>query len=688
MKVPMNAGATSVFSLLVFALFSACPDKEPTDWEDGTICEDECCDDIVCIYRYGPHSYCDGVECHCTEGFEFVDVAPVGTQLTCMCEGGRTGEKCERCDEENGWHLAGSGEYCTKDPCDPNPCTQKHRTICESDEYVSAQCLCTPGYELEPDGTCLRREYRCSAVECGADLEIRKCSGDTCQVWHLHEDCELDKICSPLAPAPSCLPCKHGCENGHCLGSEQGPCNDNGVLSLPGKICQSEPEYRCSAAQCGAEAQQRQVHQTCPGNQATCTGSQVVEDWLTIETCEQICTSDQGSEPACISCPDGLSCTYSGQCGPASGQRLVSPDSSIKSWADSVAIDGQFACVGFCRGPEDGIHVFRKENDTWQFFQQLDRPAVSREISMGHKIAMSDSHIITQVHEVNSDGINIALAFVYGYDGKQWDEGQVLTAPGDDWTSSVSVSGNSVLIGSSYAEVKDMYAAGHAQIFQFDGKTWRHSQKIHAADANEDDYFGESVSIDEDFAIIGAPEDDEKDIDAGAAYIFMNDSGHWHQVSKLIALDGQAGDNFGESVSLSGSYAIVGAPHDYISGQFNGSAYVFHNDEGEWKFIQKLTPSDGLSIWQRFGSTVSMKGEYALIGAGVGSDKRGHSVSETAYVFHRAESKWIEIKRLVSLVNPKNSDYADSLSISSDHAIVGDSEESANEVNFGVVYIF
>ena len=99
--------------------------------------------------------------------------------------------------------------------------------------------------------------------------------------------------------------------------------------------------------------------------------------------------------------------------------------------------------------------------------------------------------------------------------------------------------------------------------------------KLTASDKEAGDRFGFSVSISGDRAIVGALFEDTGGINAGAAYIFERDgSGNWNEVAKVQASDKEAGDFFGISVSISGDRAIVGADREDTGGFFAGAAYV------------------------------------------------------------------------------------------------------------------
>ena len=106
--------------------------------------------------------------------------------------------------------------------------------------------------------------------------------------------------------------------------------------------------------------------------------------------------------------------------------------------------------------------------------------------------------------------------------------------------------------------------------------TWQQVQKLVASDRQPFDLFGSSVSISGNYALVGANSEDHDTsgtssstsgnggaTQAGSAYIFeRNSGGGWQQVQKLVANDRQFNNEFGISVSLSGNYAIVGARYE------------------------------------------------------------------------------------------------------------------------------
>lgn len=115
--------------------------------------------------------------------------------------------------------------------------------------------------------------------------------------------------------------------------------------------------------------------------------------------------------------------------------------------------------------------------------------------------------------------------------------------------------------------------------------------KITASDGAVADLFGQSVSISSDYAIVGAYFDDDNGSYSGSSYIYYYNGSTWIEQQKLLASDGAYDDRFGKSVSISGDYAIAGAWYDDDNGSGSGSSYIFYRNEGgmdNWGQQQKL----------------------------------------------------------------------------------------------------
>jgi hypothetical protein len=179
------------------------------------------------------------------------------------------------------------------------------------------------------------------------------------------------------------------------------------------------------------------------------------------------------------------------------------------------------------------------------------------------------------------------------------------------------------------------------------------------------------VTISGEYAIVGAHgHDTGGNSSQGKAYIFHRSETVWTQQDMLTASDGATADGFGVSVSISGDYAIVGAHgHDTGGNNNQGKAYVFHYSGIAWTQQDILTASDGATD-DRFGERVSISGDYAIVGAPY-HDIGGNDNQGKAYVFHRSGIAWTPQSMLTASDGDEGDHFGEGVSISADHAIVG-----------------
>jgi chitodextrinase len=170
-------------------------------------------------------------------------------------------------------------------------------------------------------------------------------------------------------------------------------------------------------------------------------------------------------------------------------------------------------------------------------------------------------------------------------------------------------------------------------VFVLGSKTYAATEaKLLPSDGAAYDYFGYVASISSDAALIGADSNDDNGVDSGSAYVFRRNGSNWVEEQKLLPSDGAAYDYFGTSVSISGNVALVGADRNGDNGEESGSAYVFRWNGSNWVQEQKLLPSDG-AAYDYFGESVSISGNVALVGADSNDDNGDDSGSAYVYTF-------------------------------------------------------
>ncbi len=323
---------------------------------------------------------------------------------------------------------------------------------------------------------------------------------------------------------------------------------------------------------------------------------------------------------------------------------------------------------------------------------------ISSADGFGESVSISGNAIIVGASGVADYGIVSGAAYIYELDAGtgNWVEQKLLasdSASGDYFGKSASISGDTVIIGAhGNDDLGSM--SGSAYIFVRDSGTgvWAQQKKLLASDGVTFDFFGRSVSISGDTVIVGAAYDDDNGDSSGSAYIFVRDSGTgvWTEQQKLTAADGVAEDYFGYSVAINGDTAIVGAYNDYdANGNYVGSAYIFVRDTGTgiWTQQQKIVAS-GVVNGGFFGLSVSIDTDTAIVGAT--ADVSNNITSGSSYVFVRDSGTgiWSQQQKLVASDGAANDGLGTSVAISGDVAFIGAKSVDDKGTNSGAAYVY
>ena len=281
-------------------------------------------------------------------------------------------------------------------------------------------------------------------------------------------------------------------------------------------------------------------------------------------------------------------------------------------------------------------------------------------------------------------------AYIFNDDGAgDWGEIAILEADdgaaGDELGYSAAISGNTAIVGAW----KHNSAAGAAYVFRDNGLgEWTQIGKLVADDATAGDHFGVSVAISGSTAMVGAYFDSNMAGPVtGAVYVFEDNGTSWTQVDKLLASDASAGNQFGSSVALSGGTAVIGALGDSTNGGFAGAAYIFQRDASMmWQEVDKLTAADAAPNDQ-FGISVGISETTAIIGA-YQDDDAGLS-SGSAYLFRETTpGNWDQVEKLAATDAEAGDALGYSVAISGGVGIVGAALNNSADTDAGAAYLF
>lgn len=197
---------------------------------------------------------------------------------------------------------------------------------------------------------------------------------------------------------------------------------------------------------------------------------------------------------------------------------------------------------------------------------------------------------------------------------------------------------------------------------------------ISANDGFPGDMFGQSVSISGNQAVVGACNNSLNN-NSNSAYVFEKINNEWKEVAKLTVAE-SSDSSFGFSVSISGNQLIIGARGNSYQ---SGSAYIFEKINGTWVEVAKLKASDSANF-NNFGWSVSISDNQAIVGA----PSKGTKTC-SAYAFEKINGTWVEVAKLNASDSIILNNFGWSVSISGNQAIVGDYQ---NIAHLGSAYVF
>lgn len=193
---------------------------------------------------------------------------------------------------------------------------------------------------------------------------------------------------------------------------------------------------------------------------------------------------------------------------------------------------------------------------------------------------------------------------------------------------------------------------------------WKESDFIAATKISPHDYFGGSISIWDNFIVIGAYVDQSMGSKSGSAFIFKWSHGKWKEVQSLSSMLDSAADYFGQDVGIHENRIIVGAyGHSDPASYYNGAAYVYKHasSSNKWTLQSFLRPQDS-EDYQMFGYSVVVHNNTIVVGAY--GDSSSGSNTGAAYIFKQVYSEvenedvnatsptiieqvWIEVQKLI-----------------------------------------
>lgn len=279
----------------------------------------------------------------------------------------------------------------------------------------------------------------------------------------------------------------------------------------------------------------------------------------------------------------------------------------------STALSDRFVLVGEpgnrTRGAQAGAaHVFDAKNG--RHLRRLLAPDALAGHRFGAAVAISGNRAL-----IGAPGASAGRGRAYLF---ELSSGRLLrriephpqVSAGGGFGAAVALNGRHAVIGAPYDMVLGAANLGSAHVVDLSTGEFLHSKtSIYAPDSA---YFGFSVALDGKVFVAGSPgELNQNSTRTGSAHVFDLLTGE--RLHRLLAADGNDGDEFGMSVAVGSGWVAAGAPgKSSLTMTDFGNVYVFDLANGtQLSSLQAGSPSGQ----QRYGHAVSISGQHLTVGA-------------------------------------------------------------------------
>jgi hypothetical protein len=334
------------------------------------------------------------------------------------------------------------------------------------------------------------------------------------------------------------------------------------------------------------------------------------------------------------------------------------------------------------------VYAYENIDGEWSMIQKLTAPDASALAYFGHAVAMDSSQVVISAVGSFANGPFSGCAYVYSREGSQWIFQQTIIpddgAPSARFGQSVDINGDLILVGAHQAFGKAANT-GAAYLFRNENGLWEQDAKLVAGDGQSNDFFGWSVALNnKGTALVGAYSAKGKVEKSGAAYLFEREENEWQQAEKLLAEDGGQRDLFGYSLDLTDDFALIGAYQNQSDDKYCGAAYLFQFDGANWEQRHQLHHSQR-DDHDYFGIEVCLSDSIAAVSAS--RNENDEDADEgSVYLFDYDENKWSEKTKLIAEDGAAHDHYGLALALSGPTVLIGARLNDNGALDDGAAY--
>ncbi|MDI9347372.1 MAG: filamentous hemagglutinin N-terminal domain-containing protein [Methylacidiphilales bacterium] len=383
------------------------------------------------------------------------------------------------------------------------------------------------------------------------------------------------------------------------------------------------------------------------------------------------------------------------------------------NFGNSVAITGDNVLIGakgyssLGNSKSGTVFIYSLAQSQWKnLLQSLSTPLIQANASIGSSVALSATYALVGASNYNQY-LNLTSGTVFLYNLSHGTWLNLLSTPdapslqaGAMFGASVALSDEYALIGSPQYDLSNngtMYTdSGNAYLYELSDGTWTNLLSSANAPVQAGAMFGASVALSDEYALIGSPQYDMSNngtvsTDSGNAHLFELSDGTWTNLLSRANAPVQAGARFGTSVALSDEYALIGSPQYDMSNNGtvstdSGNAHLFELSDGTWTNLLSRANAP-VQAGARFGTSVALSDEYALIGSPQYDMSNNGTVSTdsgNAHLFELSDGTWTNLLSRANAPVQAGAQFGASVALSDEYALIGSPQYDMS--NNGTMY--
>ena len=264
---------------------------------------------------------------------------------------------------------------------------------------------------------------------------------------------------------------------------------------------------------------------------------------------------------------------------------------------------------------------------------------------------------------------------------------------GDRFGSALAFDGDTLLVGAFTDTTvvpgeRDGASTGTATVYRRAGGDWAKEAVLAPKTAQENEQMGVSVAIDGDVAVAGARFARIDALETGAAHVFVRTGTSWAEATRLLPVPPEADAWFGQSVAVDGNLVVVGAPLSDRSGFADaGAAFVFRRTGEQWLLVRVLVAPDARTN-ANFGASVRVSGDDVFVGAPGMSGPGNESRAGAVYTFEGVSTPSPTARRFGSPFPAPEARLGTALAIDATRLLAGASDDAPSGVPHGSATLF